>query len=190
MPDNGFNMVNSLLLAFCRANVSWDHIQSTLGLPIQHVEDNTVFELPLDRIRVTSVDNFWDSVDATVKMDRALVAQAGHLTCMGTGRCTNEDLASHHLATDLSGTVLILPRAVPKVSASPGSQCCVSRELINFTFVASVVDKSVADSWQTHPCAPRGVLTLDSNISWGSGCMYSGSRHRCGRLSLQEWEKL
>ncbi len=96
--------------------MSWDQIKTTLGLPPSDGEE-AVFKLPLDRIRVTSVDNFWSSVDATATMGRPLVAQAGSLTCMGDGSCTDGDVALQYLATDLKGTVVILPRAVPKVGA-------------------------------------------------------------------------
>jgi hypothetical protein len=108
-----------LVDAASRANVSWDQIKSTLGLPLGGGREKAVFKLPLERIRVTSVDNFWSSVDATAMMGRPLVAHAGYLSCMGAGSCTEADLALEHLATDLRGTIVILPRAVPKVDARP-----------------------------------------------------------------------
>lgn len=101
--------------AACRANVSWDQIHFKLGSPLTAPDEGAGFKLPLERIRVTSVDNFWSSVDATLAMGRPLTAQAGHLTCMGARNCTDADVALQHLATDLRGTVVILPRAVPKV---------------------------------------------------------------------------
>jgi hypothetical protein len=108
--------------ALCRANVSWDHVKSTLGLSPHGDSEETVFKLPLERIRVTSADNFWSSVNASVMMGRPLAAQAANLRCLGTGECTKDELASHHLATDLSGTVVMLPRVASKVGAHLVSQ--------------------------------------------------------------------
>jgi hypothetical protein len=54
-------------------------------------------------------------------MGRPLGAEAGQLTCMVAGSCTKADILLQHLATDLKGTVIILPRAVPKVSAAAWS---------------------------------------------------------------------
>lgn len=73
------------------------------------------YSIPLSSINVTSAENFWRSVIATVKTGVPMSASA--VTVSGEGSYNvSPDVDTYRLSTDLNNTIIVLPRNANQVS--------------------------------------------------------------------------
>ncbi len=87
-----------------------------LGLrPSQRDIGDEEYSIPLSRIAVSSVDNFWRSVKATVGRSAPMSAASVHIDKDGNFDIS-DDVETFRLPFNLKGTVIILPRVVSQVT--------------------------------------------------------------------------
>jgi hypothetical protein len=83
------------------------------GLSRRSTEEQRSPSIPLDRIHVTGVDNFWQTVSATVKAGVPLASGKG--AANSTQDYNETDIRGRRLARSLEGCVILLPRPLPQV---------------------------------------------------------------------------
>lgn len=88
-----------------------------------HIDFKGKPSIPLDRIHVSSVHNFWQAVRATVAAGTSL-ASGGMEAAHPETNSTEPDMERMRLALDLKGCVIILPRPGAQVSTPGSSWCC------------------------------------------------------------------
>lgn len=84
------------------------------GLSRGSTVEQTSLSVPLDKIRVTSVRNFWQTVKGTVETGTLLASLKAEGTHPEKNH-TDTDIKRMRLATSLAGCVILLPRIVPQV---------------------------------------------------------------------------